>query len=330
MHTSTDNHNLAPAYRALAWSVAIAIVMYGMAVFFGDYENIRSAVRGVSLISIIAVLGLSLLNYGLRFLRWQGYLGVFGLPLSHAKSLAIYIGGFAFTTTPVKIGETVRSVYLKQQGLSYQRSFAAFFSERFTDVAAVVLLSLLALSTFPQLQGPVIAALLIIPMALVLIHKATPRTYLSDYLAGRQPGRWMLAGQEILGVMGAASLLLRSRYFCSALAIALLAWAAEGLALQIIVASLGGTISLPLAVGIYSVSILAGAISFIPGGLGSTEAAMVLLLTLAGVETSIAISTAIVCRLATLWFAVALGAVFLGILQSAGAATTGSAGKGGE
>jgi uncharacterized protein (TIRG00374 family) len=52
---------------------------------------------------------------------------------------------------------------------------------------------------------------------------------------------------------------------------------------------------------------LIGALSFIPGGLGSTEAAMVLMLSLLGMGVSSAIAATIVCRVATLWFAVALG-----------------------
>jgi len=68
-------------------------------------------------------------------------------------------------------------------------------------------------------------------------------------------------------------------------------------------------------VGIYSVSVLAGALSFIPGGLGSTEAVMVLLLTLVGVNTPAAIAATLICRLATLWFAVIIGGAVLAALE---------------
>jgi uncharacterized protein (TIRG00374 family) len=65
--------------------------------------------------------------------------------------------------------------------------------------------------------------------------------------------------------------------------------------------------SVLLAVGIYSISVLAGALSFIPSGLGSTEAVMVLLLTLVGADTPTAVAATLICRLAILWFAVVIG-----------------------
>ena len=61
------------------------------------------------------------------------------------------------------------------------------------------------------------------------------------------------------------------------------------------------------AIGVYAAGILIGALSFIPGGLGSTEAAMVVMLSVLGLDLSTALAATIVCRVATLWFAVALG-----------------------
>ena len=39
--------------------------------------------------------------------------------------------------------------------------------------------------------------------------------------------------------------------------------------------ALGADVSLPLAVGIYATGILVGALSFLPGGIGSAEAVMI-------------------------------------------------------
>jgi len=61
-------------------------------------------------------------------------------------------------------------------------------------------------------------------------------------------------------------------------------------------------------IAIYCLSILAGAVSFIPGGLGATEAAIVLLLSAAGVGQSDAITASLVSRSLTLWLAVGVGA----------------------
>lgn len=70
---------------------------------------------------------------------------------------------------------------------------------------------------------------------------------------------------------------------------------------------LGAQISLPTATAIFLVAILSGALSGLPGGLGGTEATAVALLVLQGVPATLAVLATAVIRVATLWFAVALG-----------------------
>ena len=70
----------------------------------------------------------------------------------------------------------------------------------------------------------------------------------------------------------------------------------------------------PLALGIYALSLLAGALSFLPGGLGSTEAAMGLMLLASGADAPTAVAATLIYRLVSLWFAVGLGALALAAL----------------
>jgi glycosyltransferase 2 family protein len=61
------------------------------------------------------------------------------------------------------------------------------------------------------------------------------------------------------------------------------------------------------AMGIYAVSLLAGALSFVPGGIGTTEGVMALLLAGLGAGAATLVAAPLISRLTTLWFAVALG-----------------------
>jgi len=61
------------------------------------------------------------------------------------------------------------------------------------------------------------------------------------------------------------------------------------------------------AVGIYAVAVLVGALSFLPGGLGSTEAVMTTLLVAHGTSFGDAVFVTLACRIVTLWLAVVLG-----------------------
>ena len=69
---------------------------------------------------------------------------------------------------------------------------------------------------------------------------------------------------------------------------------------------------------IYAATTIAGALSFLPGGLGVTEGAMTLLLvrSAAQIDQATALDATLLTRLATLWFAVALGLGFLAVARA--------------
>ncbi|MEJ1959741.1 MAG: flippase-like domain-containing protein [Nitrosomonadales bacterium] len=101
-----------------------------------------------------------------------------------------------------------------------------------------------------------------------------------------------------------------------------MAWGAEGLAFYYIMNVLGSDLSIPKALFIYAFSMLVGALSFLPGGLGGAEATMVALLMLNRVTQPQAVAATVLIRLATLWFAVALGVVALTLSERGNSDTT--------
>ena len=101
--------------------------------------------------------------------------------------------------------------------------------------------------------------------------------------------------------------LLSGRRLAVAAPLSLMAWMAQGVSLYLIVHALGYELPASIVVAIYCLSILAGAASFIPGGLVATEAAIVLLLSAAGVSQTDAITASLISRSLTLWLAVGIG-----------------------
>lgn len=88
----------------------------------------------------------------------------------------------------------------------------------------------------------------------------------------------------------------------------LVAWGAEAVGLKLVADVVAPIeLSIPAAMGIYAIAIIVGALSFLPGGLGSTEAVMAALLFAHGYTMPQAILLTLVCRLLTLWLAVVIG-----------------------
>ncbi|HEX5063643.1 MAG TPA: flippase-like domain-containing protein, partial [Kofleriaceae bacterium] len=79
----------------------------------------------------------------------------------------------------------------------------------------------------------------------------------------------------------------------------------------------GAHVDLGLAMVIYAGTTIAGALSFLPGGLGVTEGAMSMALVkgAAKLDPSTAVAATLLTRLATLWFAVVIGVAFLALAR---------------
>ena len=300
--------------RPLIVSVALAILIY-LAIVALDWESSYRAFMSLSFAVWLLIIGLTFMNFILRGVRWHGYLLRLGHKIPLLTDLAIYLAGLAFTTTPGKVGETVRSVYLKQLGVPYARSIAALIVERLLDVITMVFLSLLCVFAFSHYRSDIALILLAVVGILIAIRSERLQVWLADRIAALASAKVKTLGEHVIDLLQAVRSLLKSGPLLAGLALGLIAWGAEGIVLHIILVGLGADIGWPVAVGIYSIAILAGAISFIPGGLGSTEAVMGGSLVLLGVEPGTAVAATLICRLVTLWPAVGIGLGFLLALE---------------
>jgi len=291
--------------------MGLAALLYLGFVLFADREAVFAALRRVGLPTLIAIFALSLVNYLLRFWRWQRYIAAFGHVLPWWRHFLYYLAGFTLTVTPGKAGEAVRSLYLHQYGVTYAQSLAALFVERLLDVLAMSLLALLIL-----LARPDYAWLVAIAWGVTLgLGWLVTRPWLPEQL--RVWGRGHRYGQQfgqLARLLDSAAVLLRPGYLLFGLSLGVLSWGLEGLSLYLIAQEVGVGVSLEMGIGIYAIAVLAGALSFLPGGLGSTEAVMGVLLVAFGADSASAVAITLLCRIATLWFAVALGGVAVGVL----------------
>ncbi|MDR1064363.1 MAG: flippase-like domain-containing protein [Azoarcus sp.] len=295
--------------HALVWPVLLAMAGYlGFALWSG-WDDVIGAVRKIGYAGVGIALGLSLVNYALRFARWQTYLAAMGHAVPWRPSLGIYLAGFALTATPGKAGEALRGLLLKRWKVPLPDSFAAFLSERLSDLLAVMLLALGGLALYPSARWPVaIGAAGILSVFAVLLN----RRFLEK--AGqrvRGEGRWPRLLRHVLQTLLRTRHCHAPRLFAAATVLSLIAWFAEAFAFHLALHWMGQTVPLFQAVFIYAAAMLAGALSFLPGGLGGAEAVMAGLLILSGMPGAEAAATTIVIRAVTLWFAVAIGGAAL-------------------
>lgn len=298
-------------FRALLFTVLLSAVGYLAFSLWGGWHEVVAALVRVGFIGTAIALALSLVNYGVRFVRWQKYLGLLGHRVHTPESFRIYMAGFGLTILPGKAGEAIRSVFLKNHGLSYPESLAAFFMEHFTNLIVMILLAAMGLWVYPKAQPVVVILAVLILLILFMLRQTRWLQALRIIALDKLPARLAHLVTSSLDIVLHSGRCFTPGMLSYGIALGTVAWGAEAVAFYYIMHVLGSGLSLPVAMFIYAFSMLVGALSFLPGGLGGAEATMVALLMLNNVPQPQAVAATVLIRLATLWFAVALGIIAL-------------------
>src|SRR5215470_13550620 len=228
-------------------------------------------------------------------------------PLAVALALVLALGNYVIRFTRWQL-------YLRVVGV-----------EAPAPVSALVFVSGFAMSLTPgQLRELVKAVLLrdaagadVVTAAGILVLGWRRAAHAVIALIGRLPVVGRLA-PKLLDSYDHMELLVRPAPLAWATLLGIAAWLCECLGFALIANGFpGARVPVGLATLIYAVTTVAGALSFVPGGLFVTEASMTLLLVAAarGLDRPAAVAATILTRLCTLWFAVVLGLVCLFVLR---------------
>lgn len=292
--------------RRLLWPALLGLAAVVGLAFYADAGQLAERLGEFDLRLLGVLLGLSLVNYVLRFVRWQFYLSRVGLALPIGRSLGVFLVGFPLSVTPGKLGELGKAWLVRELGGGPARNaVAVILAERLTDLLAVLALACLGSSAFPALRGAAWIGLALCAAGVALL--AWPR-FLEWAL--RLLGRIsFLAGRLAVlhDVQEALRRLLRPGTLAAALLLGMAAWGAEGLGFALAVRAYSPEASWLAGVFNYSLGSLVGGLTMLPGGLLATEGALAGLLGVQGLDAATAASVTLIVRAATLWFAVVLG-----------------------
>jgi len=289
--------------------VALALMGYGLLGIWSQGDQLLPLLRSLWPQIVLGLL-LVLAGYGIRYGRWRLLLAAVDQRPPVAADSRIWMGSYAFTATPGKSGEAVRSLLLKQEcGVPVPPTLMALVVERLTDGTAVLLLLLLNVSLLLRWQVP-----LAVPIGLAggiaigaaaLSRNQRGQGCLKSIVLRMLPRKLAGVGSDGLTALKA---LLRPRVLLLATVIGAVAWSLEGVSLWLLLRAMGiEGIGIGGATIAHTAAGLLGALTLLPGGLGSTEAGTVGLLALQGVGVAAATPATLLIRLMTLWFATALG-----------------------
>jgi len=290
--------------------LAFVLVLVGAAVLAGGHGALV-ALRAVPRSVFGIMLAMSAFNYLMRALRWLLFSRAIGIIVPARLNALYYVAGFAMTATPGKLGEALRLWLLRRaHGCGYADTAGLLIADRLWDAVAMAAVLCGSVAWMAQYLWASLAASALVSGIALLCLKPSLLLGAVGLAASRVPGRrrmfaaWRRALRKL-------ARLARADVFALGLVLGVAGWLSEALSLYVLLHAIGVPIRPMACVFIFAFSMIVGAISVLPGGLGSTEATMAGLLSLQGVPLDVAIVATAIVRITTLWFAVGLGILAL-------------------
>jgi uncharacterized protein (TIRG00374 family) len=300
-------------WRLALWLCVALVLFITAAALLTDYKKVVGLVTAISPSYLITIIAAVLFNYALRFIKWNWFLGILGIKVPLKLNLWIFFSAFTMVLSPAKLGELVKSFLLKSRlGISVARTAPVVVAERLTDLLGLLILCAIGFSQF-AFGGRTLALVAVVMTAGILaITRPAFWGMLDRLLSGKT--RLSKLRESIKSIQQSTRDLLSLRSLAFSVPLSALSWGGEGVALYLIFKSMGLELQNLFAISLFAhaFSSIAGAVSFLPGGLLVAEGSMGAFFVYAGVPDAAAVSATFLIRAVTLWFAVILGtAVFM-------------------
>ena len=296
---------------------SVAVALYLALLLWSGFDETAAALAEFPVESRgLQVLLLVLVAWAVRGFRWHYYTRNLGLEVPFWPNQLAFAASFAFTATPGKAGEVVKSLLLRMRyGVRATATAGALLIERLMDLLAVLVLSIgglrLADARLYFWGSVVLLSLLVVFVVAPGVHEPLLRGIGGIRLFSRS--LLERPSEAVLALLASGRHLLRPVPAMVGLLLAVVAWGLEAVGFSWILAGLGAEVPLSAAASIFALATLVGALSMLPGGLGGFEATMLLLLTSTAGGLALAegdaVAATLLIRLATLWFVSVMGAV---------------------
>ena len=279
-----------------------------------DWGEVWASVRGAKAWLFALAFLIFYCSFPLRALRWEtllnniGYSRLVGKPIPSVLGLSriMYLAWFANCLTVARLGDVYRGYLLKKQaGVSFATTLGTVLAERLLDLIVLVALvgagvlvvfggTLPTEATQALIAGLILSAVGILGLLTMrrfrgVLERLVPKRFRPHYTS------------LIQGLVGSF------RHLPLLVAYSAIGWLMEGLTLYTTAAAVGAPISVVGALVVALVGSLLTTVPFTPGGVGFTEAGLVLMLGWLGLDIPTASAVTLLFRLINYWSIVVLG-----------------------
>lgn len=284
------------------------VVVYAIMISLSDTRTLYSRFVDVDKQYVLIGFGFFSLGYFVRSFRFVAMLRYMEIKIPIFKNMIIYFTGYAFSLTPGKVGEAVRSKYLKDDfQVSIVKSIPTVLAERYYDVVAVlsIIFVTIGLTETKSLLTYLCATLLV--LVYIAVRKDIATKILSPL---NRIKRLEKIQHKILESVDTIEKLLQPKIFLQCTVLTLISWIVEAIGAYFVFRSFHLDIGILKGVLTYVSTSLAGAATMLPGGVGGTEASLLGFLSIQGFSYNDSLGAVLLIRFFALWYVIIIGIVF--------------------
>jgi len=288
----------------------ILIIIYLGFIFTSDITKIQNNIEKIEILDLILIIGLWSIAILVRTFRWHFFLKEIDNKVPFRTNIIYYLSGFALALSPGRLGEIIRSPYLKKNyNISISKSASIVFVERFYDLLGIIIVLTIGL-IFVEFDRTVVLAPIVLVIILLLVFK---NKFLFSKILEKLSKIKRLKNIQSSYEESYDSIhkLIKTKFIILGIVTSTATYFFQTLAVYLIILSLSGIITIQKIFVIYPTSMFASAITLIPGGIGVFEGGMIGLLSIYGLNYEIAITTSILIRIIGLGFFSAIGMICL-------------------
>ena len=288
-----------------------SIALYAIFLSISDFTQVYDKLHNFKTDFLPFILLLTPLSWLVLFIRWKLLLKKSNIILPNKKNFELYLTGFALSVTPGKIGELLKSqLYKENLEVPRRITIPLIVLERLYNLVGLILISIVGIWFFEFSLFVIIIPIIFTAFIFILISN---KKFYHKFLAllGKikftaKYSKYLLESYDVIKSGTRGTIL----FYASGLSA--IFWLIHCMIAYFIFLSFGiDFLDFLNVVSIYATSIILGAASFLPEGIGVMESSFVGLLTLHGVELSIAIPLVILVRIFTLWYNIIAGFIAL-------------------
>jgi uncharacterized protein (TIRG00374 family) len=286
------------------------VCVYIAFILYSDASEITEHFLKINITFLLIILPIEICAFFIRSIRQKVLLDNIGVKIPLITNFKIFVAGLSMTVTPGGSGNIIKSHFLKKHyNYSNSKTLPLVFVERFHDFLAVTTIITITLF-FSYLWQSFILVVISLIFLIIIYLTIKKNSLLEKFLTTMKKIKFLSKYIPSLEFNESLILLTNWKTTLKAWLISIFSWSLEIISFYYVFKSFGIHLNFIEAGQVVYTSILIGALSFIPAGIGFTEGTLIALLTVHGYDLSLVTASVLMLRIVTVWFATLIGFIF--------------------